>query len=516
MKNRSRRKFLSEVGNGMLVGSLGTALAADMGLSTAYGSEETDRLTFGELEPLVSAMQETPLERLQPKLVSMLNSGTDLRTLVAAGALANARTFGGHDYIGYHTFMALTPALDMAAQLPDEMKPLPVLKVLYRNTQRIQAFGGSDREVLRPVARGKTEPSRVDGRSLQAATRQAKFGEADEMMAAINDHPAGEIFNHVQYSVQDSANVHRVVLAWRAWATLDLVGQEHAGTLLRQSVRFCLNSSERRIDKRKPDPELWTLLPKMFDQYKLAGKPLGNRKADDMWIEDFAWTVATSNRAQAADAAAAALAEGFSPDSIAEAISVAANLLLLHDPGRTKQSGYDKDKGSVHGDSVGVHASDAANAWRNIAKVSSPRNTIASIIVGAYHTAGQMGNRRHERWPLKSDEVASITDSAKLIEIAEDAVRQRDQGLAAAAVERYHQLGAAPKPVFGMLLKYATSEEGALHAEKFYRTVTEEFATTRETLRWRQLIGLARVTASEFGTKAGGYHQACELIGIQA
>jgi hypothetical protein len=30
-----------------------------------------------------------------------------------------------------------------------------------------------------------------------------------------------------------------------------------------------------------------------------------------------------------------------------------------------------------------------------------------------------------------------------------------------------------------MLLRYAISEDGALHAEKSYRTATEEFAATR-------------------------------------
>jgi len=30
--------------------------------------------------------------------------------------------------------------------------------------------------------------------------------------------------------------------------------------------------------------------------------------------------------------------------------------------------------------------------------------------------------------------------------------------------------------VFDLLLRYASSEDGALHAEKYYRTVTEEFA----------------------------------------
>ena len=42
--------------------------------------------------------------------------------------------------------------------------------------------------------------------------------------------------------------------------------------------------------------------------------------------------------------------------------------------------------GSVHGNSVGVHASDAANAWRNIARVTNARNTFASLIVAAFQT----------------------------------------------------------------------------------------------------------------------------------
>ncbi len=65
-----------------------------------------------------------------------------------------------------------------------------------------------------------------------------------------------------------------------------------------------------------------------------------------------------------------------------------------------------------------------------------------------------------------------------------------------------------------MLLGYAVSEDGALHAEKFYRTSREEFAATRPAFRWRQLVALARVTASEYGRPAPGYAQACELLKI--
>ncbi len=516
MQRNDRRKFLANLGSGMLVGSLGTALAFDLGISSAYADETDDRLTFGDMEPLVALMQETPLDRLLTVLNEKINGGTDLSTLIAAGSLANARTFGGHDYVGFHTFMALTPALQMAAELPTERRALPVLKVLYRNTDRIQQFGGSSNEVLRRIDASKHDGVRLSGEALQAATRQADFEGAEQIMAALANESPAKIFNRVQYPVQDEADVHRVVLAWRAWLAIDLVGQQHANTLLRQSVRYCLRTSESRIEKGRPDPVLWTMLPKLLDQYQLVSKPLGDRKGDDAWIEELAWTFFQSDRAEAADAAAQALADGYAADQVGEALSIAANLLLLHDPGRSEDQDGDKVKGTVHGASVGVHASDSANAWRNIARVSNHRNTVASLLVGAYHTAGQSPHVKREPWPLKMEAVESIDDKGQLLTQTEQAVRDRDQALAGAAAKRYGDLGGSDRDLFDVLLKFATSEDGALHAEKFYRTVTEEFATTRPSMRWRQLTALARVSASEYGTPAPGYQEACELLRVDA
>ena len=77
---------------------------------------------------------------------------------------------------------------------------------------------------------------------------------------------------------------------------------------------------------------------------------------------------------------------------------------------------------------------------------------------------------------------------------------------------RYGEFKLPVRPVFDLLLKYAISEDGALHAEKYYRTVVEEYAQTRAAFRWQQLVGLARVTASEFGFPAPGHKEACELL----
>jgi hypothetical protein len=508
MTNRDRREFLADVGRGMLLASLGPALTAELGLAPALAADGPDRLTFGHREPLVSLLQETPADKLLPVLVSKLKDGTDPGSLVAAAALANARTFGGQDYDGYHAFMALAPAYHMAKELPPALRALPVLKVVYRNTRRMQDVGGSTREVLHPVAAGELPTDRPGAEVLREATRKRDVNAAERTFAALAREPAEDLFNDLQMCVEDEMNVHRVVLVWRAREMLALAGKEQAHTLLRQSVRFCTTECN-------PSPqEIRTVLPKLLDQYKLVGREVGRRKAEDGWVETLARTIYGEGRARAADAAAAALAEGMSPGDVGEAISLAANRLVLCDRGRQKAE-PGKPVGSVHGASVGVHASDAANAWRNIARVSNTRNTFASLICGAYHTAGQNGGQHQEPYPpAEQREQVTAKDGEALLRDAEDAIRARDQARAAAVVYRYGELKLPERPVFDLLLRYGISQDGALHAEKYYRTVTEEFAMMRPAFRWRQLVALARVTASEYGYPAPGYAEACRLLKV--
>src|ERR1041384_3983364 len=97
---QSRRAFFADVGRGMLVATVGVHVASELGLAPAFAEETAEALSFGSLEPLVCLMQETSVNRLMPTLVDQLKSGRELRELVQAAALANARTFGGEDYVG--------------------------------------------------------------------------------------------------------------------------------------------------------------------------------------------------------------------------------------------------------------------------------------------------------------------------------------------------------------------------------------------------------------------------------
>ncbi|MBL7649978.1 MAG: hypothetical protein JNK74_27710 [Candidatus Hydrogenedentes bacterium] len=516
MHQNTRREFMSNIGRGMLLAGLGSTLAADLGLASAAAGEIESTLNFGALEPLVALMRETPPERLNAILIEKLKSGASLKSLVAAGALANARTFGGQDYIGFHTFMALAPAWHMARSLPIAEQPLPVLKVLYRNANRIQEFGGRASEVLHPLTADPIPAGAHAGEYLQTASRSGDVEHADRVFASLASGPVGEAFNHLQFAVEDEVDVHRVVLAWRAWDTMELAGEEWGHCLLRQSIRYCTKVEHDMNVRGHQHSPIREVLPRLLDDYKLLEKPRGQNLGDDAWALALANTIFQGAREEAAQATANALAEGFAPESIGEAISLAANMLALHDPGRPEQwANADKPAGSCHGDSVGVHASDAANAWRNIVRVSDARNATASLIVGAFHTAGQSERSNAEPFPFAEQlEKVKADQPEALLAEAEACILAKDQDQTAAAVARYGQLGHAPGPVFDLMRKFATSEDGALHAEKYFRTAGAEFDATRPAYRWGQLVALARVTASEYGHPAPGFEEAKALLKV--
>jgi hypothetical protein len=515
----TRREFLADVGRGMVIATVGYSMARELCLAPAFAAEAADSLDFGQLEPLVRFMQETPADKLVPALAGKLKAGADLKRLVAAAALANARTFGGEDYVGFHTMMALAPALHMSRELPDALQPLPVFKVLYRNTNRIQEQGGRKDEVLHPVKPGELPGSGCAGESVREAVHRQDAPEAERRFAALAKLKPDEALDQLLYTVEDNTEVHRVVLPYRSWDLLEMIGKEHAHTLLRQSVRYCVKAESWAHRGAIDEPR--RLLPRLLEEHKLLERAPGSRSAEDQWVDDLSQLIFKSTPEQAASAVAAALAEGFSPAAVGEAVSLAANQIILRDAGRTpRDEATGKPIGSVHGDSIGVHACDSACAWRNLARVSSSRNTFACLILGAYQVAYDRAARGGDflHWdplPLRRHvEGIKTTEPDALLREADDAIRQNLQARAAAIVQRYGELGHPERGVFDLMLRYAVSEDGALHAEKFYRTVTEEFGATRQAFRWRQLIALTRVTASEYGRPAAGIAEARSVLGI--
>ena len=85
-------------------------------------------------------------------------------------------------------------------------------------------------------------------------------------------------FDTLLYTIADEVDVHRFVLAYRGMSLIDVAGQQHAHSLLRQCVRHCVDFEERRKGRGKKASPIRQHLPKLMDEFKLASVQLGNRE----------------------------------------------------------------------------------------------------------------------------------------------------------------------------------------------------------------------------------------------
>src|SRR5262245_57590179 len=154
----------------MLAVLVGSGLAAELGLA-AEDNKDDKAKTPTNLVRLSQLIQQTPTKDLLPALHTQLKNGTSLKDLIAAGALANARAFGGQDYNGYHSFMALCPSYAMAMALPEKERALPILKVLYRTSTHIHGAHCAKEDHLGNVEAVKVDDKAPPGEQMREAAR---------------------------------------------------------------------------------------------------------------------------------------------------------------------------------------------------------------------------------------------------------------------------------------------------------------------------------------------------------
>ncbi len=513
----TRRAFFQDVAGGAIIAGVGGTMALPYRVMATEVDQGPPPLNFGPWESLVGFIQETPADKIIAKAIEKLREGVTLEDLVCATSLANARAFGGEDYIGFHTLMALAPAYRMAMEDPNPTtRPLALLKILHRNASRLHESGCSERNNLTAL----NQAASGDGTSLREQVRACNLAAAESTLNGICRQNPNQAMDELMVMVDDATEVHRVVMVARSMDLVDFVGVGRANSLLRQSIHYCVKA-EKQTSYANIFKDVRDLLPKILSENKLLERKLGNRAVDSDWVDRFCQTLFSSTPAQAAQAAGAALAEGILPDAIAEAVSLAANQLVLRDRGRpAKQAQPNKPVGSVHGDSIGVHASDSANAWRAIARRGNDRTKATSAILGAHQVARDRLERGGDFAAWTPYPAATAMEEAQklaptaLLGALEEAIKGKDQNRAAACVAAMDPATSKcdTKAVFAMLRKYAISEDGALHGEKYYRTVVEDMALSHPGLAWRHAIGLAKVTASAYGQPAAGVSEAKERL----
>lgn len=503
-RTANRRVFLNQMGSGLLLTTLGLELSTELGLA-ATGPKETSpgKLEFGKHARLVDLLTETPLKDLQGKLVEEIDKGTTLAQLTAAGALANAQAFGGEDYVGYHAFMALMPAFQISKEIEGRQAALPVMKVLYRNSARLHEAGRHKDPVLTQAPKlGEHSTPSVE-QLLARVHDKDKTGAEAVQHQLWKQRPESAIEDLIPVVCQE-VDVHRVVLAWRAWDLSRLAGQEHGLTLLRQSVRQCVEREGRgKIAIRQE-------LPQVLESTRLFEAPMGRRSVEDEWIESLAKQLTQASRKDGAGLVAEALKAGVAPEAIGEALSLASTHLMLRQEASTR-SATGRRRGSVHGAGVGVHSSDTAAAWRAMARFGSVNQRQLALVAGGYHVAGQKDRVASEWFDFWGKRFDSL-EGQPLLSMLKHALNASDQENAAAAARCYVRRKHPLADILTVLRDASVRAEGALHAEKYYRTQVEAIEGDRPAFRELHMAALARVCASQSYADSPGHGEAVERL----
>ena len=276
---------------------------------------------------------------------------------------------------------------------------------------------------------------------LAEAVRARNMETAEKTFAVLAGRSADEAFNDLLLAVQDNTEVHRTVLPYRAWDLLSLIGPEQAHTLLRQSVRYCVKSEQEgnhtpEVDKPR------VLLPRLLDEHHLAGRhglpPGGGWLGRSHEPDDLRGHSRTSRRGRRRR-------PGGRDSALRDRRGHHAGRQSACAPRcrpQAREAQPNKPAGSVHGDSIGVHACDSANAWRNMARVTSPRNTVACLILGGYQVAYDRVNRGGDflHWsprPIGTDlEAIKETQPDTLLAQLDSAIRAQDQARASQSLRR--------------------------------------------------------------------------------
>jgi hypothetical protein len=281
-----------------------------------------------EMEPVVRWIEDTPRDRVLQVAAEKLKAGLSFRQLLGGLFLAGIRNIKPRPVgFKFHAVMVMNSAHQLALDAPQHDRLLPFFWALdnFKSSQLQDEKEGN--WVLSPVKESAV-PSPERARKLFAEAMDRWDDEAADVAVSglCRAAGSGEIAEALwRYGARDWQNIgHKIIFAAQSFRILDTIGWQHAEPVLRSLVYGLLNggqgetsatyaANDRLAAQIRPD---WS-----------AGKPDSAAAAATL----DALRQATPN--EAAQAAADALNRGVAASSVWDGVMLAANELLMRQPG---------------------------------------------------------------------------------------------------------------------------------------------------------------------------------------
>jgi hypothetical protein len=456
---RRREFFQSATALGLGAGlGGGAALRALLPTEAAAMAVTPEAVQFRpEIEPVVRWIEETPRERIIEVGVDHLKNGLPYRELLAGLFLAGVRNIKPHPVgFKFHAVMVINSAhlLGQTAAVDDRLLPLLWALDTFKNSQAQDVKEGD-------WTLGKVDESRLPtpGNAKAEYIRAMEKWDADAADTAIaqlcRTSGAAETMEPVwRMAVRDQRNIgHKPIFAMQCWRTLQAIGWQHAEPVLRSLTSGLLDlqgdSNPTPVGPYKSNLEN---AAKLREGWQL-GKP------DASATRAILATIRQSSAEDAASEAVKHLNAGVSPDSLWDAVDLAAGELLMLSPGI-----------------IAIHATTATNALHYIYGASGDDTTRKLALLQAVAWQPLYRGRAKPPAGLVIDALEPVKPDASGDEaVGEvfDAINA-DRQKAARKVVGYLSNGGSPEAVFAAARRMIFHKGRDSHDYKYGAAIWEE------------------------------------------
>jgi hypothetical protein len=472
------------------------------------------------IEPLVQFVEETLPERLVAGVHDKLATGTSVKDMLLASALAVVRSSDlppGHHGGPLHPLAGLHAVRNIATRLPGEYARMPVIQNVAVANKHIHspAMGPYILADAKPVSEKDFDAT------LEAwhfAVGRGVFNACDHyflhFLEKLSPMKVLELLLEVGIP-KNQLDDHYFLFPVFTWRALEYLGWEYAKYIGRAPVRYVT---------RPTTPVSMEAVEVLLDKYHLLTRELRFETGED---ETSAITALADEIGRCKDFAevpemlAHALADGLSLEGVGEGLSVGGSTLFLR---------------SQTGNPMDVHINTGANTRRYLLRQPELSRQTKLRALLTWHTGPEVRMAQRMLAPdvqPEPERVASLPTRSQDALIAEiesfigrlplgerlpkanlASWRSGDEVKQVAALgQQYADSGYAPEPLITMLGKIACRDNFTeMHALKHHQATYEEFHATRPSLRWRHLVAAVQAAAISHGRIQDVYDHAAEVM----
>jgi hypothetical protein len=289
-----------------------------------------------EIEPVVRLLEDTPRDKLLERAVARVRQGLSYRDALAALLLAAVRNVEPRPSVGFkfHAVLVVQSVHLAAMALPEADRWLPVFWAMdyFKDSQ-----ARDERErgwTMGPVDESAVPAAEEAPAAFARAMEQWDEPAADAAVAGLARSARPEaIWEHFfRYGARDYRSIgHKAIDVANTHRVLGVIGWQHAEPALRSlAYALLMHDGGNPADRDDPADRPWRRNQPLAEG--LSAKP-GSGTADRAATMELVQTLRTASENDASDKVAGLMRRGVAPESIWDALFLAAGELLVRQPG---------------------------------------------------------------------------------------------------------------------------------------------------------------------------------------